>query len=155
MKLTDVLSATEEMWTEWSATLAIVAAERMTEQGACGVWSVKDLMAHIAWYEREMVDLMETRVLKGSPWWMKPLDERNALIYEQNRDRTFMDVQDDANRTHLQLMQALTKLDDEAMINPKTYADMPDEWVPWQIIAGNTFWHYRDHAADIRKWLAK
>ena len=46
---------------------------------------MKDILSHITWFEREMVDMLQTRTLKGSKLWELPQDERNRIIYEQNR----------------------------------------------------------------------
>jgi hypothetical protein len=32
---------------------------------------------------------------------------------------------------------------------------MPEDWEPWQVIAGNTYEHYQEHIPDIRDWLAE
>jgi hypothetical protein len=32
---------------------------------------------------------------------------------------------------------------------------MPQEWKPWQLIAGISFKHYQDHMPSLREWLAK
>jgi dienelactone hydrolase len=32
---------------------------------------------------------------------------------------------------------------------------MPDDWVPWKIIASNTYGHYEQHTLDIEAWVAK
>jgi len=35
------------------------------------------------------------------------------------------------------------------------FADMPGDWVPWQLLAENTYTHYRDHMPAIRTWLGQ
>ena len=77
---------------EWDALMGRIDEARMTEPGVEGDWSVKDIVAHVTWYEREMVDLLRARALAGSDIWNLPLDERNAAIFEQNRKRTLADV---------------------------------------------------------------
>lgn len=154
MKHAQVLEAIRAERAEWDTLLAKLDDAQATAPGVAGHWSVLDVIAHIAWYEREMADLFETRRLTGSPWWLKPIDERNALIYELYRDQPLATARHEAQESYQRMMAALTQLDDDAMVNPAAFSDMPDEWVPWEIIAGNTFWHYREHAADVRSWLA-
>jgi hypothetical protein len=154
MNLHDILTEVNAGWSEWEEAVNASGC-RIAEPGAAGHWSVKDMIAHITWYEQEMIELIGSRVLTGSPWWEKPLDERNALIYEANKNRLLEDIWSDATKTHMRLVQLLPMLNDEAMTNIHVFKNMPEEWVPWEIIAGNTFWHYREHAGDIRKWLAQ
>ena len=59
----------------------------MTAPGACGDWSVKDVLAHITWHEQEMFNVVLNRALVGSDLWNVSLELRNKTIYEENRDR--------------------------------------------------------------------
>ena len=72
---------------QWEALLVQVGEARMTQPGAAGEWSVKDVIAHVTWFEREMVGVLRARALVGSDLWNLSRDERNAAIHEQNRDR--------------------------------------------------------------------
>src|SRR5690348_13967182 len=87
----------------WDELLAQVPPERLTPPALAGGWSVQDLIAHIAWFEREMVNLLQSRVLAGSDLWNLPDDPRNAAIYQQNRDRPLAEVQAEARAVFQQL----------------------------------------------------
>src|SRR5207237_2743438 len=70
----------------WEELLSRVGEARMEEPGVEGDWSVKDIVAHITWYEREMVGLLRgTLSGESDATWELPLDERNAAIAEQER----------------------------------------------------------------------
>jgi len=43
---------------QWDALVAEVGQARMTQPGAAGEWSVKDVIAHVTWFEREMVGVL-------------------------------------------------------------------------------------------------
>lgn len=137
----------------WEAALSEVGEGRMTEPGVDGDWSVKDIIAHITWSEREMVGMLQARALVGSDLWDLSNDERNAIVYQQNRDRALADVLAEAQDVYRQLMAALESLSDEDLNDPSRFADMPADWEPWRVIAGNTYLHYADHAGSIRVWL--
>jgi len=47
----------------------------------------------------------------------------------------------------------LEGLKDAELHDPARFNDMPTDWVPWRIIAGNTYLHYLDRAQDIQVWL--
>ena len=139
----------------WEALLERVARDHMTLPGVDDGWSVKDIIAHVVWYEREMVGLLQKRLLAGSEWWGLPNAERNERIYQQNRLRSLEDVLIESVTVYRQLHDLLEGLSDAELEDPRYFANMPADWVPWQLIAENTYDHYRDHAASIQSWLAR
>ncbi len=138
---------------QWEALLKEVDEARMTRPGVEGEWSVKDIIAHVAWYEREMVGILQSRALDGSSLWVLPNAERNAAIFDQNRDRSLQDVLTEAQRVYAELLEALRNLAEEDLIDPSRYRDMPADWVPWKVFADNTYDHYAAHNPVIRAWL--
>ncbi len=144
----------KEARTEWETLLAQLDAEQMLQPGAVGKWSVKDTIAHIVWSEREIVPLMQTHTLAASELWHLSEEERNEVVYQQNRDRSLHEVLAEAQQVYAQLLEAAQTLSDEDLNDPHRYQNMPEDWVPWRIFAGCSLLHYRDHAAAIREWLA-
>ena len=153
MKLGDFLSDFQKANQEWDSLLAQVPPARMTQPGANGEWSVKDVLAHITWYENEMIGLMRERALAGSPLWEKPLDERNDLIHQQSTGRSLSDVLAEAERVQAEVWRLAQELSEDDLNNPANFKDMPAEDQPWQYIVSNTYEHYRDHLADLRRVL--
>ena len=139
---------------EWDALLAAVPEGRMTVPGVEGQWSVKDVIAHITWHEREMLGVLQARALVGSDLWDLPLHQRNATIYVQNRDRPLAEVLAESRTVYPQLLAAVGELADADLTDAGRFADMPGDWVPWQLLAENTYTHYRDHMPAIRAWPA-
>jgi len=150
-RLLDTLAAGRA---EWEATLARVPADRLTDPGAGGGWSVKDIVAHIAWHEREIAPVFATHALAGSDLWNRPLQERNEAIFNQNRDRLLDETLRDEAEAYATLWAALLPLTDSDLRDPTRYRNMPREWQPWPLVAENTYEHYAAHLADIRAWLA-
>ena len=153
MNKTEFIATLNAELAAWETCLAQVGKARMAESGVTGEWSVKDMIAHITWFEREMVGVLRARALIGSDLWNLPQDQRNAAIFEQNRYRSLDDVLAEAPWVYPQLVEAVHTLDDQDLNDPSRFTDMPADWVPWQIIAGNSFEHYRAHASDVRAWL--
>jgi hypothetical protein len=140
---------------EWDAALGAVPEERMLEPGLPGGWTVKDAVAHVTWSEREMVGVIAQRALVGSPLWELDQDARNAAVVADSRDRALGDVLAEARAVWLELLPGLESLTDDELTDPARFARL-DELpgvLPWQIFAGSTYLHYRDHARDIRAWL--
>ena len=138
---------------EWEALLAQIGADRMTQPGVEGDWSIKDIIAHVTWHEREMVGVLRARALIGSELWNLPTDERNAAIFEQNKDRALDDVLQESRQMFPQLLELAAGLSDEELNDPRRFSEMPEEWTPWELVAGNSYTHYPDHIASIRAWL--
>lgn len=140
---------------EWEALLAQVSEEQRLQPGAAGKWSVKDVIAHVTWGEREIAPVMRTHVLAGSELWNLSDDERNEIVYQQNRDRSLHEIMNEEQQAYADLLAAAQTLSDEDLNDSHRYKQMPEEWVPWQLYAGNTFKHYQDHMPSIREWLAQ
>jgi hypothetical protein len=92
---------------EWEGVLAEVGVAHMTEPGVAGEWSVKDVIAHVTWSEREMVGVLRAHALVGSELWNLSEDERNAAVFAQNRERPLDDVLHDAQGVYAQLLEEL------------------------------------------------
>jgi hypothetical protein len=134
----------------WETLLDQVEDVETSRQQAEGEWSVKDVIAHVTWHEREMLEVARQRALVGSDLWDLPTDQRNAAIYEHNRDRPLSEVLDEARSVYPQLLAALEGLSDEDFTIASRYARMPTDWLPWKLFAENTYEHYRDHIVDLR-----
>ena len=139
---------------EWMRMLKSIPRERMLEVVA-GEWTVKDIIAHVTWGDREMVGVLKKRALVGSELWNVPQQERNTAVWMQNRDRSLEEVLSDADTVYSQLEQELGTVSDEELNQAGYFREMPAEWKPWQVIASNTFEHYPEHVAMIREWLEK
>ena len=140
---------------EYERVLAEIGEERMLEPGLPGGWSVKDVIAHVNWYEQEMVVLLETRELAGSDLWGLPADERNIPIHEQNKDLVLDEVLAKSNQVFERLWELISQLEDDDLMEASNFDQMPEDWEPWQVIASNTYEHYQEHVPDICAWLAK
>jgi hypothetical protein len=141
--------------TELDALLNGMDPSLKTRPGVAGDWSVKDILAHITWHEREMLNVIQEHALVSSELWDLPLDQRNAIIYSQNKGRALKDVQDESATVFKSLMQALPSLTEEDLHDPSRFPDMPPDWQPWDLFAQNTYEHYEDHLADLRAWQEK
>ena len=145
MQTAQVLSLIDEGHARLDAALGRISRERMVAPGVDGEWSAKDIMAHLAWSEREMVGVLRQRAMVGSALWGLSQDERNAAVYAENRDRSLDDVLDEAQRVFVALRAEIARLSDAEMADPTLIADMPGVLTPWQLLAGNTWRHYEEH----------
>lgn len=155
MDETTFINALKEARAEWEALLALLGEEQMLQPGVAGKWSVKDIIAHVAWGEREMVPVIHTHVLAGSDLWNLSDDQRNEIVYQQNRNRPLQEIMNEEQQAYAALLEAVQTLSDEDLNDPHRFKDMPQEWIPWQLFAGNSFEHYQDHMPSIQEWLSQ
>jgi hypothetical protein len=155
MNKTEFIAKIHSARQEWEGVLASLTGAPMLQPKTCGDWSVKDVIAHVAWYEREMVNLLEAHALVGSDLWDLPLEQRNAAIYAVNRDRPLRDVLAEAVLVSQDLLRLLPTLSEADLTDATRFPGMPLDWVPWEVIASNTLEHYSDHLTDIRTLLDK
>ena len=150
----ELLEAVRSARRLWDELLASIGTEQMVQAGAVGQWSVKDTISHISWFEREMAELLETRALVGSDLWNLPADERNDAIYQQFHGQSIEQAAADSTASFNRLVLAIESLRVDEVTDPRRYQNMPPDWVPWQIVAQNSYEHYQHHVTDIRAWLS-
>ena len=79
--------------------------------GACGVWSVKDIIAHLASYERVLVDILTTFTSGGSTPVLNSFIELGGQFNDsevnRRKERTIQDVLAEFNDTYTQVMSLL------------------------------------------------
>ena len=153
MEKHEVIDRVRTERSRWNDLLAHIDDDLMLKPGVEGDWSAKDILAHVMWYEREMVGMLRSRALIGSDLWALPLDERNAGVHEETKDMTLKEVRAESSRVFPELMEQLEALPQEAYGDASCFPGMPAEWEPWFVIAGNTFRHYLDHTESLQQLL--
>ena len=144
---------------EWDSALAQIPQDLMTVPGVNeDGWSVKDIVAHVAWYENEAAHILKSHTLasesvENDRIWELPVNERNSAIYEQNRNLTLNDALVMGHEAFIAFLHEAQKLAEADLSDRARYKDMPADWTPWEVVASNTFEHYPDHVAEIRAWL--
>lgn len=138
---------------------------RMTLKGVSGKWSVKDMLAHILAYEQYIADRMEEILHEekytpcrtqnaldafldefGYPdFGSSLLDEEgtNEWVTEKYKNVSLDDVISQEIQAFAAIISALEKLPEEVM----------DRHNLFDRVANNTYRHYREHIADIKRWL--
>jgi hypothetical protein len=152
MKKIEFLENLKKDRKDWETTLASVDEDEMNEAVFPEGWSVKDIIAHVAWHEGEMAGLLESMALAGSEWWDLPLDERNSLIFRQYQGMPIDEVMAWAKKEYARFTKAFEAVSEDALNDPSFFENMPSDWKPWEIIADNTYGHYREHIDDIEMW---
>ncbi len=154
---TQLLEVMRTARSDWEALLTEAGEARLTEPGVEGDWSLKDIIAHIAYYERWTADCVAA-IRRGEPlphseYQGLEMDERNARIYERNRERSLADVLCDSQNSFQRSLDAVQGLRDEDLYDREFLRGYGVEWVVHELIEGDTYEHYQDHSASVRAWL--
>jgi len=144
---------------EWDDLMAEVGAARMTEPGAAGDWSVKDVMAHLTCYSRWFVHASEAH-FRGE---MPPLDgtegmgfeQRNQFRHQQTHDHSLADVQAESQQVFSRLLEVVEAHSEEFLTQPQQFDGAPGPLLVWKMLEGDGYEHYRNHMRSIRAWLAQ
>jgi hypothetical protein len=151
-----LLDALREEWRRWEAVLAQVGDAWMTVPLPASGWSIKDILAHVTWYEQQMVAVLQPHSGPGPArdWlWEFTADKRNAILFTAQQDRLLADVRAEAQQVHAQLVAAVQGLTAANVREPQRFPDMPRGWQPWQSIARHSYQHYQEHIPGIQTWL--
>ena len=112
-----------------------------------GHWSVKDIVAHISGWHRELGPALE-RLARGE----RPVPEGvsyddvdgwNAKFTAAKQKAPVADVLLEFDKSHEYFMHAAASVSADRLVPGKT---------AWRIVDGNTAHQYREHTAQIRAW---
>lgn len=165
MKKSDLVAWLLAETRQWDAFLVQIGPARLEQPGVNGAWSVKDIVAHLTGWQRNVVAQMRAASRNEpeppTPWpaQLPSEDEINAWIYESNRNRSAREVLDDMHQVLEQLLAVIESLPDDVRIEIIT-TPVRDFYVVWlgdkRFPPGEFFYHFHDdHEPDIHAWLAR
>jgi len=121
--------------------------------GACGVWSVKDIIGHLASYEEVLVDILSTFIGKHPTPYLDRFIELgsqfNDTEVEKRKRRTVREVLDEFNDAFAQVTSLAVQ------IRPERFRETGT--LPWygmgyaldDVIVYMYYGHKREHSAQI------
>lgn len=144
----ELLNAAAREYKAFHESIQGLNEEHMTEVWL-GTWSVRDIVAHMSGWHREMVPALE-RLARGErpvPQGVSydDVDAWNRRFADARRDATVADVLQDFDESHEAFMHAAAQVPDDRFVEGKT---------AWKIVDNNSAHHYREHAEQIRGWRA-
>ncbi|HLY32140.1 MAG TPA: DinB family protein [Ktedonobacterales bacterium] len=129
--------------------LAALSEEQMTEPGVNGEWTVKDMLAHITWWEQHLLrrlrsgqDDVYTEAALANTDGRTLTDQTNAQVFAANQSRPLEAVLSEFQTSYLELVNTLSSMAEEALANDEIY----------DAIGADTFRHYPEHTAMLQAW---
>jgi hypothetical protein len=134
-------------------TLARLTHAQMLLPGVDGKWSVKDALAHISTWERWMIRWTNSLLQGNKPDTPEPWDieHMNAGTYHRVKDFPLAEVLEEFRQSYWDSLALVEQLSEEQL--QTIYSDTWPLGPLWTGIAANMNWHYKEHRADIQKWL--
>jgi hypothetical protein len=142
-----LLKRLDQSWQVLLESYAGLSEEQLIQPGVTGAWSVKDIIAHVTWWEEEALAHLPVILAGGKPPRYSTtyggIDAFNARMTEQRKEWS--------------LAQVLARRDD---VHRRLIAFI--ESVPVDQVSGDTrfrrrlrldtYGHYPKHAKAISKW---
>jgi hypothetical protein len=138
-------------------TLESLAPPAMERPGVVGIWSVKDLLAHLAAWEGFFLSWYRAGVRGETPeipapgFTWKQMHQLNEQVFREHRLHSLEDVQAWFYRSYQEIRQVVDDIPEKDLFEPGRY--------PWQgkhplagFIKANTCNHYRWANTKIRDW---
>jgi hypothetical protein len=142
-----------------NAVLAQVPPARMIEPGVAGMWSARDILAHLAVWSSRAVTLMfqaehgaKLQLPKSS---VEDWADVNAKDYDEQKDRPLDRVVTDFNAVHAQLVKRLQAWPDETTLFDKQCFPALKGRSLAECIWSDSGEHDAEHRAQIEAWLKK
>jgi hypothetical protein len=122
-------------------------------RGACGVWSVKDIIAHLASYEQVLVDILSTFTGGGATPVLNAFTEQGGQFNDsevnRRKEKTAQDVLAEFNDAHTQVMALIVKIPPETLRRDGTLPWYGMNYALDDVIVYMYYGHKREHSAQI------
>ena len=150
----DLLKRTRQDRADFASLWNGLTESQMTQYpGPQHDWSVKDLIVHIIWWENYMVERIGKIVAGTDEATNLDLDEINAEILEDNKDRPLAEVLADFENNLAGVEALIISLTDE-QINNADAVDYGGRQL-LKFLMSDTFGHYAVHRPDLEAYVGQ
>lgn len=140
--------------------LAPLNHQQMTTPGVNSSWTIKDNIAHISSWQRRLITMLDAIVnhvdlpdqALGAEDTDPLITQTNERFYQENKDRSLVDIQQEFSMSAQQIMAYIEAMSDDQLNQPQTWL-RKGSVLPY--IIGNTYDHYQEHSHIIQRWLAE
>jgi hypothetical protein len=144
-----LLARLDRAWTAFTDSYAGLSPSELQQPGVTGAWSVRDIIAHVTWWEAEALAHLPHIQRGGTPPRYSVryggIDAFNALMTERKRRLPLAEVLRERDRTHGRLVALIERAPDDLITTETRWRHR---------LRLDTYGHYPKHAAAIRRWRA-
>lgn len=142
-----MLDEIDTTWADFHASYAGLDDDQLLVPGVCGDWSIRDLIAHVTWWDAEAIaHLPEVLAGQRPPKYSETyggIDGFNAKMTARDASLSLAEVRQRADSTHEELIVFVARVD-PVLLTPKTRFR--------HRLKLDTFGHYPIHTGDILTW---
>ena len=145
-KIAALLKRVDVAWMAFQESYAGLPEAQLTEPGAIGEWSVKDILSHVTIWEEEALTHLPLIIAGGRPpryVTYGGIDAFNARMIEQRRGLSLADVRQRLDETHRRLI---------SFIQSAPVEQFARETRARRRLRLDTYGHYPLHTAAIQDW---
>jgi hypothetical protein len=121
--------------------------------GACGEWSTKDIIAHLASYEQVLVDILASFTHETSTPALDKFTTMggrfNDYEVDQRRTKTMQEVLQELNEAHATTMALITTISPEVLRQNGTLPWYGTDYSLDDVIVYMYYGHKREHSAQV------
>ena len=152
----ELLNALRDSRAQVEAALSGLADARLTEPGALGEWSVKDILSHLTACEAETVTVL-AKVKRGLrpgklPSGPAEVDAQNAKWYKETRRRPLDRVLSDFRGVRAQMVKQVESFSDADLAAQRAWLD---NGTLGDLIKSETVEHEAEHLPHLLEWRRK
>ncbi|MBI3981601.1 MAG: maleylpyruvate isomerase N-terminal domain-containing protein [Gemmatimonadetes bacterium] len=120
--------------------------------GVCGVWSVKDIVAHLASFEHVLVDVLNSLLAGGPTPYLERWagDKFNEEEVAKRKSKTPAQVFAEYKDTHAKNMSLVAKIPAEKCRQAGTLPWYGEEYSLDDFVVYTYYGHKREHCAQIK-----
>ena len=149
MKAQQVMARLDKAWTELGDSYAGLSDFDLVTPGVTGKWSVRDIIAHVTWWEEEALKHLPLIREGGRPPRYSVayggIDAFNALMTDKRRHLTLAEVLRQRDEVHARLTAYVRDAPEELFTRETRFR---------RRLRLDTYSHYPIHAKAIREWRA-
>ena len=142
-----LLKQLDKAWAAIKESYAGLSDSQLMEPGVTGQWSVKDIIAHVTWWEEEALKHLPLILTGGRPprysLQYGGIDAFNAQMTEQTRCLSLADVLRQQDEIHRRLIDYVQRTPKEPFTRETRFR---------RRLRLDTYSHYPIHARAIREW---
>lgn len=147
MNRQQLLNRLDTAWVAFQASYAGLSSARLVEHGVTGDWSVKDIIAHVTWWEEEALRHLPIIIAGGRPPRYSVayggIDAFNAMMADRKRDLSLSDVLTQQDDTHRRLIAFIQSVPEHQFTRETRFR---------RRLRLDTYSHYPIHTKAIEEW---
>ena len=173
----ELLNAMESGRREWDTVIYQIDEQHLSEPGVEGIWSAKQIVAHVSGYEEWTAAFLNDRLNPNAgilaaheAFWQKQLDayrqdhpdfpmimneadddQTNAVVVAVYDQYTAQEVLEREQQAYQKLLSATQAISEEELLKPGTIGKRSI----MEILPNQCYTHYRGHLPSIQRCLAE